>query len=76
VATMVPADYQRAYLLNPIAAVLTQVRHAIVDPTAPTASALIGGAGWLLVPLAIAALVLALGIWVFAREAPRLAENL
>jgi ABC-2 type transport system permease protein len=76
VATMVPVDYQRVYLLNPIAAVLTQVRHAIVDPTAPTASALIGGAGWLLVPLAIAALVLALGIWVFAREAPRLAENL
>jgi ABC-2 type transport system permease protein len=76
VATMVPVDYQRVYLLNPIAAVLTQVRHAIVDPTAPTASALIGGAGWLLVPLAIAALVLALGIWVFARESPRLAENL
>ncbi len=76
VATMVPEDWQRAYLLNPIATVLTQVRHAVVDPTAPTASALIGGAGWLLVPLAIAALVLALGIWVFSREAPRIAENL
>jgi ABC-2 type transport system permease protein len=76
VATMVPEDYQRAYLLNPIAAVLTQVRHAVVDPTAPTASALIGGAGWLLVPLAIAALLLALGAWMFARAAPRLAENL
>jgi ABC-2 type transport system permease protein len=76
VATMVPEDYQRAYLLNPIAAVLTQARHAFVDPTAPTASALLGGAGWLLIPLALAALVLALGVWVFAREAPRLAENL
>jgi ABC-2 type transport system permease protein len=76
VATMVPVDYQRAYLCNPIAAVLTQVRHAIVDPTAPTVSALIGGAGWLLVPLVLAIAVLALGTWVFGREAPHLAENL
>jgi ABC-2 type transport system permease protein len=76
VATMVPVDWQRAYLLNPIAAVMTQVRHAVVDPSAPTLSALIGGAGWLLVPLAITALVLALGIWMFNREAPRMAENL
>jgi ABC-2 type transport system permease protein len=76
VATMVPESWQRAYLLNPIAAVLTQVRHAVVDPSAPTLSALIGGAGWLLVPLAITVLVLALGIWMFARAAPRLAEEL
>lgn len=76
VATMVPADWQRAYLLNPIAAVMTQVRHAVVDPSAPTLSALIGGAGWLLVPLAITGLVLVLGIWMFVRAAPRLAEDL
>jgi ABC-2 type transport system permease protein len=76
VATMVPADWQRAYLLNPIAAVMTQVRHAVVDPSAPTLSALLGGAGWLLVPLAITGLVLALGIWMFVRAAPRLAEDL
>jgi ABC-2 type transport system permease protein len=76
VATMVPEDWQRAYLCNPIAAVLTQVRHAVVDAGAPTASAVIGGAGWLLIPLAITALVLVLGMWVFSREAPRIAENL
>jgi ABC-2 type transport system permease protein len=76
VATMVPEDWQRAYLLNPIAAVLTQVRHAIVDPTAPTLTDLIGGAGWLLVPLALTVLVFVLGAWVFNRDAPRIAENL
>ena len=37
VATMVPESYQRAYLANPIAAMLTQMRHAVVDPTAPRA---------------------------------------
>jgi len=76
VATMVPEDWQRAFLLNPIAAVLTQVRHAVVDPTAPTVSALLGGSVWLLIPIFLSALVLALGMWAFARAAPRLAENL
>ena len=76
VATMVPDDFRQAYLFNPIATILTQVRHAVVDPGAPTAAELIGGAGWLLVPLAITALVLALGGWFFSREAPRIAENL
>jgi ABC-2 type transport system permease protein len=76
VATMVPHDWQRAYLLNPLAAVLTQVRHAVVDPSAPTVSALLGGAAWLLVPLAVVAAVFALGVWVFSRAAPHLAENL
>ena len=36
VATQVPDEFQRAYLANPIAAILTQVRHAVVDPTAPS----------------------------------------
>jgi ABC-2 type transport system permease protein len=76
VATMVPGDWQRAYMFNPLATVLTQVRHAVVDPTAPSASAVIGGAGWLLIPLAVVVLVFALGAWVFARESPRIAENL
>jgi ABC-2 type transport system permease protein len=76
VASMVPEDYRQAYLFNPIAAVLTQVRHAVVDPAAPTAAQLIGGAGWLLVPLAITVLAVTLGAWVFSREAPRIAENL
>jgi ABC-2 type transport system permease protein len=76
VATMVPENWQRAYLLNPIAAVLTQVRHAAVDPTAPTLSALLGGAAWMLVPLAVIVAVCALGVWAFSRAAPHLAENL
>jgi ABC-2 type transport system permease protein len=76
VATMVPEDWQRAYLLNPLAAVLTQVRHAVVDPAAPTLADLLGGSAWVLVPLAIIAAVCALGMWAFARAAPHLAEDL
>lgn len=65
-----------AVTLNPIATILTQVGHAFVDPSLPTAAAAAGGSARLLVPLAIVAATFALGLWVFHREAPRIAENL
>jgi ABC-2 type transport system permease protein len=76
VATMVPESYQRAYLANPIASLLTEMRHAVVDPTARPVWDAIGGAERLLVPGGIVLAVFALGLWVFTREAPRIAENL
>jgi ABC-2 type transport system permease protein len=76
VATMVPESYQRAYLANPISALLTQMRHAVVDPTARPVWDAIGGAERLLVPGGIVVAVFLLGLWVFTREAPRIAENL
>ena len=76
VATMVPESYQRAYLANPIAALLTEMRHAVVDPTARPVWDAIGGAERLLVPGGIVVAVFLLGLWVFTREAPRIAENL
>ena len=76
VATMVPESYQRAYLANPIASLLTEMRHAVVDPTARPVWDAIGGAERLLVPGGIVVAVFVLGLWVFRREAPRIAENL
>jgi ABC-2 type transport system permease protein len=76
VATTVPEAYQRPFLANPIAAVLTQMRHAVVDPGAATAAEAIGGGLRLLIPLGIVIGVAAIGIWAFAREAPQVAENL
>lgn len=76
VATMVPEEYQRPYLANPIAALLTQMRHAVIDPGARTAAEAIGGGARLLIPAGIVVGVCALGVWAFSREAPRVAENL
>jgi len=76
VATMVPESYQRAYLANPIAALLTEMRHAVVDPTSRHVWDAIGAPERLLLPAAIVLVTLALGLWVFKREAPRIAENL
>jgi hypothetical protein len=61
---------------TPLVAVLTQMRHALVDPAAPSAAAAAGGTGRLVIPAAICAGVLALGIAVFHRASPRLAEDL
>jgi ABC-2 type transport system permease protein len=76
VATHVPEDFQRPYLANPIAAILTEMRHAVIDPGAPHAWTAIGGWERLLIPGAIVFGAFALGLWVFNREAPRIAENL
>jgi ABC-2 type transport system permease protein len=76
VTTMVPESFQHAYIASPLAALLAQMRHAIIDPTAPSAAEAIGGAGRLLIPAGIVGIAFALGWWVFHREAPRIAENL
>ena len=63
-------------MLNPFAAILQQIRHAVIDPSAASAAAAIGGAWRLLVPAGVVLGVFALGFWVFNREAPRIAEEL
>jgi ABC-type polysaccharide/polyol phosphate transport system ATPase subunit/ABC-type polysaccharide/polyol phosphate export permease len=76
VVASLPENLQGPALANPLAALFTEARHALIDPSAPTAAAAIGGAAWLLVPFGVVIGVLAAGLWVFHRESPRLAENL
>ena len=76
VITTVPESFRELVMFNPIAAILTQWRHAVIDQGAPTAGTAIGGLELLVVPVAIVAAIFALGLWVFTREAPRIAENL
>jgi ABC-2 type transport system permease protein len=63
-------------MMSPLAAILQEFRHAVIDPGAPSAAAAAGGAEWLLVPAAITVAALALGWIVFDRAAPRIAEEL
>jgi ABC-2 type transport system permease protein len=74
--TTAPENLRGIVMFNPIAVVLTQFRHAVIDQDAPSAASAIGGAELILIPLAIVAAIFALGLWVFLREAPRIAENL
>jgi ABC-2 type transport system permease protein len=66
----------RLLLANPLAAIVQQARHAIVDPSIPGTGAAMGGWERGLAPLAIIVATTALGLWVFNREAPRIAEDL
>jgi len=76
VTTALPDSIERESMASPLTAVLTQMRYALVDPSAPTAADLIGGTARLLIPLGVVVVVFVLGVWVFLREAPRIAENL
>jgi ABC-2 type transport system permease protein len=63
-------------MCNPLADVVQQIRHALIDPTAPTAGQAIGGDIRLLIPAGIVLALMLGGFWWFNREAPRIAEEL
>jgi ABC-2 type transport system permease protein len=72
----VPEAYQSIIMLNPLAPIFVQVRFWVLDPSAPTAVDAAGSFLALLPAIAIFVAACCLGAWVFAREAPRIAEEL
>ncbi len=62
--------------LNPLAPIFELARKWVVDPDAPGPVAVANGGVSLVVPLAIYVGVCVIAIWVFRREAPRIAEEL
>jgi ABC-2 type transport system permease protein len=76
VTAFLPDSIESESVANPITAILTQMRYALIDPNAPSAAETIGGVAYMLIPLAIVLIALGLGAWVFMREAPRIAEDL
>ena len=64
------------YMSNPLAVALQQFRHAVITHATPGPATVLGGQEYLLIPIAIAVAVFALGFYVFNRTAPYVAENL
>jgi ABC-2 type transport system permease protein len=64
------------YMLNPIAAIFQQFRHAMINHATPSPEQVFGSPAYLLIPIGFILLVFALGLYVFNRVAPRVAENL
>jgi ABC-2 type transport system permease protein len=73
---IVSGDLGRLLALNPLAPLFELARKWVIDPAAPGPAAAAGGAEWLLVPVAIFVAVCVLAVWLFNREAPRIAEVL
>jgi ABC-2 type transport system permease protein len=64
------------YLLSPLATALQQFRHAVITHETPSVAQVLGSQAALLEPLAIVAVIFAVGFYVFNRTAPYVAENL
>jgi ABC-2 type transport system permease protein len=67
---------QKALMVNPLAPIFEQVRVWVIEPGAPTAVDVAGGVAGLLPAAALYVGVCIFAVWVFAKEAPRIAEEL
>lgn len=64
-------------MINPLAVIFEQVRvWVLTEPNAPTAAQAAGGALHLIPAFLIFVAVCAFAVWIFNREAPRIAEDL
>jgi ABC-2 type transport system permease protein len=72
-----PEAFRNIIQLNPLTPIFEQAQKWIIDPNAPGALGATEGSEYLLVAsLAIFLLICAAAVWVFNREAPRIAEEL
>jgi ABC-2 type transport system permease protein len=71
-----PHSLKTILLINPLTPIFEQARAWIIDPTAPGAIAAAGGIVHLIPAAIIFVVACVAGIWVFRREAPRIAELL
>ena len=63
-------------MLNPLAVIFQQFRHAFITHATPSAGALLGSYAAILSPLGDHCGDFRPGLWVFNRIAPRVAEDL
>jgi ABC-2 type transport system permease protein len=72
----VPDTFRDFLLLNPLTPLFETARHWIIDPSSPSAVTAAGGWDGLIAPAAIYLVTCVLAVWIFNREAPRIAEEL
>jgi ABC-2 type transport system permease protein len=72
-----PEQFRHVIQLNPLTPIFEQAQKWIIDPSAPGVTGATSGAEYLLVAsLAILVGICAAAVWIFNREAPRIAEEL
>jgi ABC-2 type transport system permease protein len=67
---------ERILMFNPLAVIFEQVRVWMLEPSAPTATEVAGGAVWLIPATALYIGICVFAVWIFNRDAPRIAEEL
>jgi ABC-2 type transport system permease protein len=71
-----PSFLRDLLMANPLTLIFEQARVWIIDPSAPSALEITGGWLNMLPAIAIYIATCVLGVWVFKREAPKIAERL
>lgn len=72
-----PASLHFLLYINPLAPLLDGARRLLIDPSAPSTTAVTGGSPFAIIgPVVVVIVVCVAGFWVFARAAPRIAEEL
>jgi ABC-2 type transport system permease protein len=73
---VVPSTLRHLIMLNPLASIFELARKWVVDPGAPGPAAAAGSTGLVLIAAALYVGICILAVWIFNREAPRIAEEL
>jgi ABC-2 type transport system permease protein len=73
---VVPEEYRDPILVNPLTPIFEQARRWIIDPNAPGAVDAAGGWVHLVPAIVIYLAICVAAVWLFDREAPRVAEEL
>lgn len=68
--------FRHLMMCNPLATLIQQARHWLVEPSTGSAADAIGGSARLLIPLAIFLLLVVVSVWAFRRADPHMAEDL
>lgn len=77
VATFPPEPLRQfLFCLNPLSPIITELRHLIIDPSAPSAAEIVGNDLLLLIPAGLIVATVALGFYAFVRQARSVAEHL
>jgi ABC-type polysaccharide/polyol phosphate transport system ATPase subunit/ABC-type polysaccharide/polyol phosphate export permease len=73
---LAPAGLRHAMLINPLAIVVVQARHVLIDPASPSATAAAGGAAAIVIGVALTLGTLGAGLLLYRRFAARVAERI
>ena len=69
-------EIQHVLMLNPLAVVIEQARHALIDPSAPTAAQAAGGTARLALPIVFSIVLFVVGVALYRTRARRLVERI
>jgi ABC-type polysaccharide/polyol phosphate transport system ATPase subunit/ABC-type polysaccharide/polyol phosphate export permease len=73
---LAPSGLRQAMLVNPLAIVIVQARHVLIDRSSPSAAAAAGGPAAVVVSVVLTFGILGAGLLLYRRWSPRVAERI